>query len=51
MISNQELIDALIKEGVTEAHKMLMYIKDKFKNDPKTYNHFEMNLKILYKDK
>lgn len=28
-----------------------MHIKEKFKNDPKTYNHFEMNLKIIYKDK
>lgn len=30
---------------------MLMHIKDKFKNDPKTYNHFEMNLKNMYRDK
>lgn len=30
---------------------MLMHIKERFKNDPKTYNHFEMNLKILYRDK
>ncbi len=51
MISHQELVDALIKEGMTEAHRMLMYIKDKFKNDPKTYNHFEMNLKNMYRDK
>ena len=29
---------------------MLMHIKDRFRNDPKTYNHFEMNLKILYRD-
>ena len=28
-----------------------MHIKDKFKNDPKTYNHFEMNLKIMYREK
>ena len=44
-------MDALIKEGMTEAHRMLMYIKDKFKNDPKTYNHFEMNLKNMYREK
>ena len=30
---------------------MLMHIKERFKNDPKIYNHFEMNLKILYRDK
>jgi hypothetical protein len=30
---------------------MLMFIKEKFKNDPKTYNHFEMNLKNMYRDK
>ena len=30
---------------------MLMHIKEKFKNDPKTYNHFEMNLKNMYRDK
>jgi len=35
---------------MTEAHRMLMHIKDRFRNDPKTYNHFEMNLKILYRD-
>lgn len=29
---------------------MLMHIKERFKNDPKTYNHFEMKLKILYRD-
>jgi hypothetical protein len=51
MISHQELVDALIKEGMTEAHRMLMHIREKFKNDPKTYNHFEMNLKIMYRDK
>ena len=51
MISHQELVDALIKEGMTEAHRMLMHIKEKFKNDPRTYNHFEMNLKIMYRDK
>jgi hypothetical protein len=50
-ISHQELVDALIKEGMTEAHRMLMHIRDKFKNDPKTYNHFEMNLKIMYREK
>jgi hypothetical protein len=44
-------VDALIKEGMTEAHRMLMHIKEKFKNDPKTYNHFEMNLKNMYRDK
>ena len=36
---------------MTEAHRMLMHIKEKFKNDPRTYNHFEMNLKIMYRDK
>jgi hypothetical protein len=35
---------------MTEAHRMLMHIKERFRNDPKTYNHFEMNLKILYRD-
>jgi hypothetical protein len=40
-----------MKEGMTEAHRMLIAIKDRFKDDPKTYNHFEMNLKILYREK
>lgn len=50
-VSHQELVDALIKEGMTEAHRMLMHIKDRFRGDPRAYNHFEMNLKIMYREK
>lgn len=46
-----QLIDSLVKEGMTTTYNKLMYIKDSFRNEPKNFNPNEMNLKILFKEK
>lgn len=36
---------------MNETHHQIQYIKPIFKNNPKNHDHFEMNVKLLYKDK
>lgn len=36
---------------MNEAHHQIQYIKDIFKKNPKNHDHFEMNVKLIYKDK
>lgn len=36
---------------MNETHQQIQFIKDIFKNNPKNHDHFEMNVKLLYKDK
>jgi hypothetical protein len=51
LIPNIELIDDIIKEGMTEAHTQALYVKDMFRDNPRGYDHFEMNLNQLYRQK
>ena len=46
-----EVVDSLIKDGMSQAYKKLMHVKDQFKKAPRTYDATETNIKILYKEK
>ena len=46
-----EVVDTLIKEGMSEAYKKLMHVKDQFKRAPRNYNATDTKIKILYKEK
>lgn len=45
-----EVVDTLIKDGMTQAYKKLMHVKEQFKRDPRSFDASETNIKILFKD-
>ena len=51
LIPNIELIDDIIKEGMSEAHTQALYVKEMFRDNPRGYDHFEINLNQVYKQK
>lgn len=45
-----EVVDTLIKDGMTQAYKKLMHVKEQFKRDPRSFDPSETNIKILFKE-
>lgn len=50
-VATLELVDSLVKEGMDQTYHKLMYIKDRFRQEPTQYDHSGMNLKIIYNEK